>query len=447
MATVIFLFQTYAAVGVGFVCLFIGIPLWWKTTEVYRVSLPYADITDLTQSKVGLDTKLADIILYSRDGSNEEKNYLKTVSKVEELDNIISNKDDMNTYQIVLIEKNSLSLTKPFIGSYRSVFYPFLMHLNFTTSKVVLTELVYYAVKVLDRQVLLEGLDRQTSSAGVFGQTSSAEGFGQTSSTGGFGQTSSTGGFGQKISAEGFGQTSSTEGFGQTSSTGGFGQTSSTEGFGQTSSTGGFGQTSSAEGQVLLECLDRPVLLKGLDRQDLLEGLDRKVLLKGLDRQVLLKGLDRQVLLEGCDRQVLLEGLDRQVLLEGLDRQVLLEGFDRQVLLEGLDRQVLLKDLVGEDLSRIIRDVLIKEVSLSKTFNSIKGARNISLKTADKESMRSLKYNPGYDITFTLVSPQPDIIDAQWDIEGGVKVIYSMSQIKCQLGSYPLITVRDHKSF
>lgn len=35
--------------------------------------------------------------------------------------------------------------------------------------------------------------------------------------------------------------------------------------------------------------------------------------------------------------------------------------------------------------------------------------------------MRSLKYNPGYDITFTLVSPQPDIVDAQWDIEGGVK--------------------------
>ncbi|KAJ8311108.1 hypothetical protein KUTeg_011340 [Tegillarca granosa] len=215
MATVIFLFQTYAAVGVGFVCLFIGIPLWWKTTEVYRVSLPYADITDLTQSK---------------DGSNEEKNYLKTVSKVEELDNIISNKDDMNTYQIVLIEKNSLSLTKPFIGSYRSVFYP-----------------------------------------------------------------------------------------------------------------------------------------------------------------------------------------------------------------------VKQKDLVGEDLSRIISDVLIKEVSLSKTFNSIKGARNNSLKTADKESMRSLKYNPGYDITFTLVSPQPDIIDAQWDIEGGVKV-YLEPLIK-QLEQYADFNVKSQVLF
>lgn len=25
----------------------LGIPLWWKTTEVYRVSLPYTEIDDL----------------------------------------------------------------------------------------------------------------------------------------------------------------------------------------------------------------------------------------------------------------------------------------------------------------------------------------------------------------------------------------------------------------
>jgi hypothetical protein len=44
--------QTYAALSVGFVCVFIGIPLWWKTTEVYRVSLPYSDIEDLFHAKV-----------------------------------------------------------------------------------------------------------------------------------------------------------------------------------------------------------------------------------------------------------------------------------------------------------------------------------------------------------------------------------------------------------
>ena len=28
--------------------LVIGVPMWWKTTEVYRVSLPYFEIKDLT---------------------------------------------------------------------------------------------------------------------------------------------------------------------------------------------------------------------------------------------------------------------------------------------------------------------------------------------------------------------------------------------------------------
>jgi len=44
--------NVYAAVGVGFVCVIIGLPLWWKTTEVYRVSLPYSDIEELAKVKV-----------------------------------------------------------------------------------------------------------------------------------------------------------------------------------------------------------------------------------------------------------------------------------------------------------------------------------------------------------------------------------------------------------
>jgi len=38
----------------------------------------------------------------------------------------------------------------------------------------------------------------------------------------------------------------------------------------------------------------------------------------------------------------------------------------------------------------------------------------------DKESMRAVKSNDEYDVTFTLVNPQPDILDVQWDIEAGV---------------------------
>ncbi|ESO90553.1 hypothetical protein LOTGIDRAFT_123335 [Lottia gigantea] len=41
--------QAYAALGIGIICIIIGVPLWWKTTEVYRVQLPYNDISDLSQ--------------------------------------------------------------------------------------------------------------------------------------------------------------------------------------------------------------------------------------------------------------------------------------------------------------------------------------------------------------------------------------------------------------
>ena len=37
--------------------------------------------------------------------------------------------------------------------------------------------------------------------------------------------------------------------------------------------------------------------------------------------------------------------------------------------------------------------------------------------------MRSVRSHPGYDITITLVSPRPDVIDVQWDIEKAVEGI------------------------
>ncbi|PSN33756.1 GPI transamidase component PIG-S [Blattella germanica] len=48
-------YRIYAAISYAVVLIVIGMPLWWKTTEVYRVSLPYTKIAELD----GLDTKLA----------------------------------------------------------------------------------------------------------------------------------------------------------------------------------------------------------------------------------------------------------------------------------------------------------------------------------------------------------------------------------------------------
>ena len=44
----------------------------------------------------------------------------------------------------------------------------------------------------------------------------------------------------------------------------------------------------------------------------------------------------------------------------------------------------------------------------------------ISFSQPDKEMLRSVRSHPGYDVTITLVNPQPDVIDAQWDIRGAV---------------------------
>ena len=35
--------------------------------------------------------------------------------------------------------------------------------------------------------------------------------------------------------------------------------------------------------------------------------------------------------------------------------------------------------------------------------------------------MRSFRYHAGFDVTFTLMVPEPDAVSVQWDIEAGVK--------------------------
>ncbi|XP_055903161.1 GPI transamidase component PIG-S-like isoform X1 [Eupeodes corollae] len=48
-------YRMYASVAFMVVVLVIGVPMWWKTTEVYRVSLPYSDIRDLSESLIQIN--------------------------------------------------------------------------------------------------------------------------------------------------------------------------------------------------------------------------------------------------------------------------------------------------------------------------------------------------------------------------------------------------------
>ncbi|KAL4231706.1 hypothetical protein ACF0H5_009282 [Mactra antiquata] len=148
-----------AAVGVGFVCLVIGLPLWWKTTEVYRVSLPYTDIDSLARSKIKytvdinvisflddtskvlaslsrlLNEKLGKTIddslishyrTFSREATEKEKNILYSTNSLTELDLAMTqslNGGKSNEYYFILLPSNTnFKLDTTTFGIHRLVF-------------------------------------------------------------------------------------------------------------------------------------------------------------------------------------------------------------------------------------------------------------------------------------------------------------------------------------
>ena len=46
--------QYISALAILFVAIFIGLPIWWKTTEVYRCPLPYKEISELAHQQVNV---------------------------------------------------------------------------------------------------------------------------------------------------------------------------------------------------------------------------------------------------------------------------------------------------------------------------------------------------------------------------------------------------------
>lgn len=44
--------RIYAAIAFAFLLIVVGLPLWWKTTEVYRVHVPYGRIDDLREAEI-----------------------------------------------------------------------------------------------------------------------------------------------------------------------------------------------------------------------------------------------------------------------------------------------------------------------------------------------------------------------------------------------------------
>lgn len=51
-------YRVYASVSFAILLLGIGVPLWWHTTTVPRVTLPYTGIDELSQLDIKITTKI-----------------------------------------------------------------------------------------------------------------------------------------------------------------------------------------------------------------------------------------------------------------------------------------------------------------------------------------------------------------------------------------------------
>ena len=77
--------QMYSAMSFAIMLLVIGIPLWWKTTEVYRVSLPYSEIYELAklEFKINMTVHLVCIDpVKGGDYRNKLQEYTKHLGKL-----------------------------------------------------------------------------------------------------------------------------------------------------------------------------------------------------------------------------------------------------------------------------------------------------------------------------------------------------------------------------
>ena len=54
--------QYISALAILFVAIFIGVPIWWKTTEVYRCPLPYKEISELAHQQVNVMVAVPNVI-------------------------------------------------------------------------------------------------------------------------------------------------------------------------------------------------------------------------------------------------------------------------------------------------------------------------------------------------------------------------------------------------
>lgn len=112
---------------------------------------------------------------------------------------------------------------------------------------------------------------------------------------------------------------------------------------------------------------------------------------------------------------------DRQlnvvVLPKGLFEQRVTVGLHHTIYIQGEEE---LQDLAG-DIVRAVREDVIREDLLKRLYTSPKSQERTK---PDKERMRPLSATNEFDVTFTLVVPEPHILDVSWKIQEAIDGLF-----------------------
>jgi phosphatidylinositol glycan class S len=91
-----------------------------------------------------------------------------------------------------------------------------------------------------------------------------------------------------------------------------------------------------------------------------------------------------------------------------------------------------------DHISHIVREIFVNDNAVYKAYQSAVAHSDMK---ADKDSMRALQSSPGYDVTFTLQNPQPEVLRATWDV--GAAVDKYMRHLLNSFSDYAHITVKS----
>ncbi|CAG5134746.1 unnamed protein product, partial [Candidula unifasciata] len=72
---------------------------------------------------------------------------------------------------------------------------------------------------------------------------------------------------------------------------------------------------------------------------------------------------------------------------------------------------------LSHQIVQLVKDAT-RDAAVVKSFEAAKGLRS---QRPDKDIMRSYRFHPSYDITFTLIVPEPQNVNVEWDIEAGTR--------------------------